>query len=116
MRSGSIRFEPGFLHSPLRFGILHKDFPDIAAARIFGHDHGDAGINTDHVGVVPVFQRVERIYKSVAAPRLWIMGTNISQHTYGFAGYEWQGPSGCMRSNRAIDGTYGRWSAPNQIA
>ena len=67
-RRGLVVFEPCLGHAALGFGILHEGLPDEGGARIFRHEHGDAGVDADDVGVVPVLQRIEGIDEAVAAP------------------------------------------------
>ncbi len=45
-----------------------KVFQTKRSAGIFRHQHGDSGIDADHVAVVPIFQRIEGIHETVLAP------------------------------------------------
>ena len=47
-----LRAKPGSLHGLLRFGILHELLPDETGAMIFRHQHGDAEIDGEIVGVI----------------------------------------------------------------
>src|ERR1700728_2481566 len=69
---GIVALKSGLGHAVLRFGIFHKGLPYEPAARIFCHEHGDAGIDPHNVVVVPVLQWVESIHETVFAPGLRI--------------------------------------------
>src|SRR5260221_7607185 len=59
-------------HSALGCLILHERIPHKSGPEILGHEHGDSGIDPDHVGVIPVGQRVEGVHKPILAPSLGI--------------------------------------------
>ena len=68
-------------HGLLRFGILHKLFPDEAGAMVFRHQHGDSQIEAEHIWVVPVGQWIERVAEAVLRPHLFAIGAaDMSQH------------------------------------
>src|SRR5580704_11529149 len=77
-------------HTALRLGVLHEGFPYEAGARIFRHQHSDAGVDADDVLVVPVFQRIEGIDEAIAAPGLRVTIADVPQHTHGGDGQERQ--------------------------
>src|SRR5579872_7563289 len=56
------------LHTALRLRILHERLPDETCPRVFCHEHGDPRINPHHIRVVPILNRIESVYKSIAAP------------------------------------------------
>ena len=67
-----ILMESGSFHSTLRFRGLHECFPYKTGAQIFRHQQDDSSINSDHIGVIPVLQRIERVHEAVLGPGRWI--------------------------------------------
>ena len=65
---GLVGVKSGSIHAAPHLGILHKGFPDKPGTQILRHQHGDSSIDPDHVVVVPVCERVERVYESIIAP------------------------------------------------
>src|SRR5277367_564106 len=80
--SRMLRVEPSLLHAELRFLILHERVPNQAGALVFRHQHRDAEIDAEHVGVVPASQRIERIDQSVAPPGFAIALANGAQNLH----------------------------------
>ena len=69
-RRGSITLKARLRHAPLCLRVLHESLPNEAGAYVFGHQHGDAGIDADDILVIPLGQRIERIHEAIAAPGL----------------------------------------------
>ena len=83
--------ETGPFHGALSLGVPHERIPHKTGSRIFRHNHGDSGIDSDHIAVVPILQRVESINESVAAPgSRAILVLDRSQYARGLR-QEWQG-------------------------
>ena len=111
-----IAFEPGTIHSALRLRILHKSLPYKTGAGIFRHYHGDSGIDSHHVAVVPILQRIECVNEAVVAPRpRFITVFDRPQHAHGGRGCEGQGTPRRARHDGAIDRSGGRRPAPDFI-
>lgn len=64
----SFILEAGYLHAAAGFIVLHKLFPDKTGAHVFRHQQRDAGVDAQHVGVVPVGERIEGVDETVFAP------------------------------------------------
>src|SRR5579864_1979339 len=71
-KSRMLSLEPRPLHPALRFLILHECFPDQARPLIFRHHHRNAQVDAEHVGVVPIRQRIECVHQAVPSPSLGI--------------------------------------------
>src|ERR1700687_4318883 len=82
--------EAGALHAALRLGILHESIPDESSAVIFRHEQGNSRVNADHVGVVPIPERVEGIHESILAPCAPVAILDVVQHAYHGLGQKWQ--------------------------
>src|SRR5437016_978588 len=68
-------------HSAFYVFVLHELLPHEAAAMIFRHQHGDAEVEAEHVAVVPVRKRIERIAETVLRPNFFaIRPAKIAQH------------------------------------
>ena len=58
----------GSFDSTLRFSGPHEGMPDKAGLQIFSHQRDDAGVDSNHVGVVPVFEGIECVDETVPGP------------------------------------------------
>lgn len=86
-----IRQEARSFHASLCFWVPHKRLPDETRARIFGHQHGDSYVDSDHVRVIPVRQRIKRIDKSISSPgALSVLVLDRLQHLQALLWQEWQ--------------------------
>src|SRR3974390_1182071 len=85
----------GAPEAALYFGGAHEGVPDEAAAQIFCHDHRDAGIDADHVCVVPVRQRIKSVHESIRCPCLGaVLFADGSKYSQRRVREEWQRPPG----------------------
>ena len=83
--------KPSALETSLRLAVPHESAPDKTRAQILGHHHCDSGINADHVGVIPVLQRIERIHEAITGPAtVTVALLYILQNTKGWLSHEWQ--------------------------
>ena len=55
-------------HSANWFVVFHELFPNKAGAGIFRHKNGDAQIDAEHVGAVPIGEGIEGVHEAVGAP------------------------------------------------
>ena len=60
--------EAGAGHSADGFVIFHELFPDEAGTGIFSHQDGDAQVDAQHIGAVPVGEGIEGVHEAVGAP------------------------------------------------
>ena len=60
--------EAGAGHSADGFIVFHELLPDEAGTGIFGHQNGDAQIDAEYVGTVPVGEGIESVDEAVGAP------------------------------------------------
>ena len=78
-RLGTNKFRA--LETALRLRTLHERFPHEPGAEILSHQHTDAGIDRDHVGVVPLCQWIESIHEAVAAPGLAVTVPDVFENS-----------------------------------
>ena len=68
-------------HSAFHIFVLHELFPHKTGAMILGHQHSDPEIDAEHVGVIPVRERIESIAETVLGPHLFaIRAADTAQH------------------------------------
>src|SRR5271163_1635047 len=108
--------QPGSRHSALRFRRLHEGAPDEAGAQILGHEHRNARVDSDHVGIIPVLEWIERVNEAVLGPRRGVSVADRLQYPHRRRGREWQRPSGRTRDHGAINRPRGWRTTPNHIA
>src|SRR5205085_12659095 len=91
-RRALLRFWPEScpLHTALGLGILHESLPYVTGAGIFCHEQNDSRINTDHIRVVPVLKRIERVHETVTTPGPRIAIMNAAHHANTFLWQERQ--------------------------
>src|SRR5579859_4275699 len=65
-----IRMETGLPHGDSGLRVFREGLPEEAVAQVLSHEHTDAQVDAQNVGVIPVAVRMEGIAKSVAAPCL----------------------------------------------
>src|SRR5262249_30713880 len=84
---------------------------------VFRHQHHDPKIDSQHVGVIPPGQRIERIHKAIACPgTLSIAPAHVPQHTHTVAEQKWQRSTGRTRDHTSIDGSLRWWAAPRSVS
>ena len=77
-------FEAGELHATPRFRILHEGIPHEPAPQVLRHQHGDAGVNADDIGIEPFGKQVECIDESILGPGLiTVTKSDIAKDRYG---------------------------------
>src|SRR5579859_6807809 len=69
------RTKTGAGHSAFYIFVLHELLPNKTGAMIFGHQHGDSQIEAEHIGIVPIRQRIEGVAETVLRPHLFTIGT-----------------------------------------
>src|SRR5215472_2911759 len=111
-----VRLEAGALHAARGLGVLHKDFPKIARAGILSHQHGDSGVDSDDIAVVPILQRVQRIHEAITAPGLPIPMADVSNHAHTFLRKERDRSAGSGRSYGSVNRSQSGRTTPDDIA
>src|SRR5882757_4746814 len=113
--NGVVGFEACVGHGVLGFGVFHEGVPDEGGARVFGHEHGDAGVDAYDVGVVPFFQGIEGVDETVAAPGFGVAASDVLEDAQCGAGKERQGASGGGGNDGSIDGAHGGGATPDHV-
>src|SRR5262249_51878475 len=107
----------GARQSALRLFALHELAPDEARAKVLRHEHGDSGIDSDHVGVEPVDQWIERVDESVARPGARFKTVlDIVEDPQRRFRHERQRASGGARHDGSIDGSDRRRTSPDGVS
>src|ERR1039458_3900362 len=78
-------------HAALRLRVFHEGIPNETSTDIFRHEHGDSHVNPNDVMVIPILERIERIYKSILAPCPSIMILDVPKDTHYGLRKKWQG-------------------------
>src|SRR5260370_37035525 len=92
--------EASALKATLALRISHKRVPHKTGAQIFGHQHGDSRIEANHIRVVPLFQGIERIDRSIAAPGLGpVLVPDVFENPQGRLGQKWERTSTGARNH-----------------
>src|SRR5262249_36981729 len=111
--SDMLNSEARSIHPGLHTIVLHELFPNESRPMVFRHQHHDPKIDSQHVGVIPPGQRIERIHKAIACPcTLSIVPAHVPQHTHTVTGQKRQRSTGRARNDTSIDGSLRWWSAP----
>src|SRR5262249_29792101 len=101
----------------LRFRISHECAPHEPGAQILSHEHGNSGINRNHIRVVPLLQRIKRIYEPVAAPGQGSVAVlNILENTQCSLRQERQRASRGAGNHGPINGSDLRRTAPDHVS
>src|SRR5271170_8211219 len=74
--AGLVFVQAGPRHTAAGFGGFHEGVPDEASPEILRHQHGNPGVDSDHIGVVPVGERVECVHKPVLTPSCTVAAPN----------------------------------------
>ena len=81
----------GSLHGAPRVGVLHEDIPDQTGAEILCHQHGDAEVDAENIGVIPVGCGMKCVHKAIPSPRMLApLSAHREQHFDTFHGQEGQ--------------------------
>ena len=86
--ANDLSLQPNRGESALRFRIFHERVPDEVAALVFRHEHADAGVDSEHIGVIPPSQRVECVEEAIALPGLRILRAKIAENSDAIRGQE----------------------------
>jgi len=65
------------LERTLRLGSAHESAPHHASALILSHQRGHPEVDSNHIGIVPAGERIERVDKCIALPRPRIARANV---------------------------------------
>ena len=107
----------GARHSANCFIVFHELFPYEAGAGIFRHKNGDAQIDAEHIGAVPIDERIEGVYEAIVAESLLAeIFPHVAQNAQCLLRQEWQGARGGARNYRAIDAPHFGRAAPSGVA
>src|SRR5262249_42879104 len=105
------------VHPALRFLILHELFPYESRAVVFRHQHRNAQVYAENIGVVPSSKRVKGVTKAVFCPdAVSVCTAQISQHLDAVVKQKGKRAAGCARYDAAINGALRRRSAPSRVA
>src|SRR5690349_10829557 len=113
--------EAGAGHPAFYVFVLHELFPHKTGAMIFRHQHGDSEIEAEHVRVVPICERIERIAVAVLRPHLLAIRTvNMAQHADAILEQKWKRAARRAWNDAAVHGTkrtpFDRGAAPRGVA
>src|SRR5258705_13743145 len=113
---GSIFLESGALHSSSRLLASHERIPNEAGPNILCHEQGDSCIDSDHVGVIPCLDGIEGVYKAILRPSRGVAVLDRSQNPHYRERQKRQRASGRRWRDGSINGSHGRWPAPDHVA
>src|SRR5580658_371000 len=71
------------LHSTLRFHSLHKGVPYKTRSQVLSHQQDDSSVDPNHIGVIPVLERIECVYEPVFSPGRRVAGSDRLQNAHG---------------------------------
>src|SRR5262249_30152769 len=112
-----VSYEACTLHPAPGFRVLHESIPDKTCACVLGHHNCNSRIDTHDVRVIPLFEGIEGIDKSVTAPgAIAVAVLHITQDAQALARKKRQRARGRARHYAAIDRTHRRWSTPRHVA
>src|SRR6266498_4679843 len=108
--------EPGLGHAAAGFLVFHECLPDESAARVLGHEQGNAQVDADDVGIEPVRSRVEGVDKTVTFPGLAAEAfPHGPQGAKAFLRQEGDRAAGRAGHDRAVQQALLRGTAPGEV-
>src|SRR5581483_1588981 len=111
-----VGIESGTLHSTLRFQVVHEYIPAEACPRILRHYQRDTSVDADNVAVIPILERIKCVHEAITAPGFWVTIFDGAKDAYRGLRQKWQRSSRRAWNHGAVNGSNGRWAAPDDVA